>query len=82
MVLEREDGSSVLALWRSTSAWDTGDRKPPRVAPVTATVEFDGPANDVEVSRPALSAGPVERHEQVSTQQVRLSSDVVLISYR
>jgi hypothetical protein len=82
MVLERDDGSSVLALWRSSSAWNTGDRKPTAVAPVTATVQFDGPANDVEISRPSLRARPVDQHEQVSAQEVQVSSDVVLISYR
>jgi hypothetical protein len=82
LVLERDDGSSVLALWRSASAWNTGDRKPTSVSPVTATVQFDGPATDIKVSRPSVGAEPVQQQDEASTQRVEVSSDAVLISYR
>jgi hypothetical protein len=55
LVLQKADGSYVVALWRLSSIWDIKRRKPLHVAPRHVTVRLPGAAR-VTVSDPARSA--------------------------
>ncbi|HEX7300580.1 MAG TPA: hypothetical protein VF257_16400 [Solirubrobacteraceae bacterium] len=82
LLLQRRDGSSVLALWRSASVWDVDARAPSVATPVPATVRFGKRAKDVAVSRPTVRAEPLSRRRDAAELRVPVAGDVVLVSYR
>jgi hypothetical protein len=82
LLLERRDGSSVLALWRPTSVWNVDGRTASAVRPVPATLRFGSPAHDVIVSHPGAQSAPAERRGSASQLEVPVGGDLVLVSYR
>jgi hypothetical protein len=83
LLLERRDGSRVLALWRPVSVWDQNARTPvdPGEQPIRLSFQGRG-ARDVSVWRPSVSPGPTLRHDSVHDLSLRLAGDLVLVSYR
>ncbi len=68
MVLQRADGTYVVALWRLASAWNTDRRRPVRVVPRRVTVNLPGAAR-IRVVDPVASAGGRKvrvRHGRIS----------------
>ena len=55
LVLQKADGSYLVALWRTASVWDTDRRRPEAVAPAGLTVRIPGAAR-VELANPVASA--------------------------
>lgn len=84
LLLEREDGSRVMALWRDVSVWDPDERTPIVVRPETATVTFDGTARDVRIDVPAAEGAEAEQRSRDSAARVDvpLDGDVALVSFR
>jgi hypothetical protein len=82
LLLQRGDGSSVLALWRSAPVWSAEKRAPSAVRPVQAIVHFGDRAEDVQVSRPSLGPDPVQRRADAKDLRVPVAGDAVLVSYR
>ncbi|HEY7623096.1 MAG TPA: hypothetical protein VH834_25195 [Solirubrobacteraceae bacterium] len=82
LLLERRDGSSVLALWRPTSVWNVDGRSASAVRPVSATLRFGSPARDVVVSSPGAQSGRSERRDSAAQLSVPVAGDLVLVSYR
>ena len=82
LLLEREGGGSVLALWCDEPVWDLGRRAAREVKPVRAQVFFQARAQDVTVHRPSRGAQAVQREAETTAVRVPVSGDVVLVSYR
>jgi hypothetical protein len=82
LVLERDDGSRVLALWRDASVWSVDQRKPTPVAPARVRAAFGGTARDVTVYRPSRQAEPVLRRSEAEHLDLEVGGDVVLVDFR
>jgi hypothetical protein len=83
LLLERRDGSRVIAVWRPVSVWDQNARQPIDPGSLPVALSFDGAgARDVSVWRPSVSTEPVERHDSVRDLALELTGDLVLVSFR
>jgi hypothetical protein len=83
LLLERSDGSRVVALWRPVSVWDQNRRVPVDPGEQQIRLTFGGVgARDVSVWRPSVSAEPTLRRESVHDLSLPLAGDLVLVSYR
>jgi hypothetical protein len=83
LVLDRRDGSRVIALWRPVSVWDQEARQPIDPGSLPIELSFDGAgARDLSVWRPSVSPQPVERHDDVHKLPLKLAGDLVLVSFR
>lgn len=81
LLLERDDGSSVLLLWRRLSVWDTGARAPVESTPAPVQLRFGGEASDIRVSYPSRGIAPIGRPDD-SHLEVLVGADVVAVSFR
>jgi hypothetical protein len=82
LVLEREDGSRLLLLWRRTEVWDVARRERVAVPEVPVRVAFGGQAEDVAVHRPTRSARALERRDGAGGLDVGVGPEVVAVSFR
>ena len=83
LLLERSDGSRVVALWRPVSVWDQNRRIPLDPGEQQTRLSFGAVgARDVSVWHPSVSAEPTLRRESVHDLSLPLAGDLVLVSYR
>jgi hypothetical protein len=80
LLLERSDGSAVLALWRPVSLWDPANHTKRTPLPVTVRVEFSSVPHALVLSRPS-GAPDVREAEPRRTLTLRLGADVTLVSF-
>ncbi len=58
LILAKEDGSKLVALWRETPIWDTRSGRPLEAPPIQAVVAFDRACADVRSYDPLRSSDP------------------------
>ncbi len=78
LVLQRADGSHVVALWRLASVWDRGRRRPKSVAPRPVTVRLPGAAR-VTLADPVASAALRPVRLRAGRARVRLGGRPLLL---
>jgi hypothetical protein len=78
LVLQKADGSYVVALWRLASVWDRERRSPLHVAPRSLTVRIPG-ARAVSVADPVRSAAEDRLRVRGGAVRVRLGARPLLL---
>ena len=79
LVLQKADGTYLVALWRLASAWDRERRRPLRVRPRPVTVTVPGAAR-VELSDPAVSPSARRLRLRHGRVQLRLAERPLVLS--
>jgi hypothetical protein len=78
LVLQKADGSYVVALWRLASVWDRDRRRPLHVAPRALTVRVPG-AGRVAIADPVRSAAERRLRLRRGAVRVQLGARPVLL---
>jgi len=78
LVLQKADGTYVVALWRLASVWDRDRRRPVGVAPRSLSVELPG-ARRVYVADPISSAGERKLRKRRGGVRVALGARPLLL---
>lgn len=81
LLLEREDGSRVLLLWRRAPLWDPERRKEIEQEAAVVGLRFSGEARDIAVNYPSRDGEPDQR-PSASRTDVVVGGDLVVVSYR
>lgn len=82
LLLARDDGSAVLALWRPERVWDVAARREIQTVPRRAVVRFAAAAHDVTVSRPSAGRAATRRFDRSREITLDLGADAALVSFR
>ena len=77
VLLQRRDGTHVLAVWRDVESWDPVAEKDVPVTPAAVKLRL-GQASDVVVHRPSATTSPVSATGVVE-QTLSLGADVAII---
>jgi hypothetical protein len=59
LILAKEDGSKLIALWRETPIWDTTSGRPLEAPPIQAVVGFAKACADIRSYDPLRSSDPI-----------------------
>jgi hypothetical protein len=78
LVLQKPDGTYVVALWRHASVWDRERRRPLRVAPDRIALDLPSAAR-VAVANPIRSAKSSRLRVRGGRVRVRLGADPLLL---
>ena len=73
LMMQKSDGTYILAVWREGELWDMQTRKPISLIPQTTTVTLAKPASKVEVFDPIKSGEP----EQVLVSVTQVDPSLV-----
>lgn len=81
LLLERDDGSRVLLLWRRVPVWDTVRRQPVPQSSISVPLRFSGQASAIEVSYPTR-APQATKLPDATRMRIRVGGDVAAVSFR
>jgi len=81
LVLRKRDGTYLVALWRDASVWDTGARRPLRVAPRQVGVRVAG-ATKASVADPVARAGARPLALRRGRTALRIGANPLLVQVR
>jgi hypothetical protein len=82
LLLERDDGSRVLLLWREATVWDRDARRAQAADRTQVALEFPDGARDVSVLRPSAQAEPQRRLEEADRLELDVGADITAVSWR
>jgi hypothetical protein len=80
VLLDRADGSRLLALWRPVAVWSVARREPVRPTPVNVRVTFSRAPRGATLAHPSLAAGR-RRLGTGTSVSVPVGADVALLAY-
>jgi hypothetical protein len=80
LLLERADGTYLLALWQNASLWDTQTRQPLTVPAKTVQVDLGG-STTARIHRPADSSTPSELAFPGGPSAVTVPADPVILEF-
>jgi len=80
VLLRRDDGSCILALWRPAPVWLVAARRPVTESPVQVRIGFSAPPHEVTVSHPSLNA-ETRSLTPARTLSLPVGADVTLLAY-
>jgi len=81
VLLGRDDGSRVLALWRPAVAWSAAERAPVEATPVDVRVVFARAPRAVALAHPSESA-TTRALSPTTSLSLPVAADVALLSFR
>lgn len=82
LLLQKRDGSYVLALWNETPIWDRAKGTPVTEPPAHVEVDFGAAASRVDLYDPLDSASPFESHRNIRRLDVSVPDHPVLIEVK
>ncbi len=81
LLLERNDGSRVLLLWRDVAVWDQETRRPRAGGTSSVRLTFPGGADDLSITRPSAGGRP-QRRAAGDALQLDVGADLAVVSWR
>ncbi len=82
LLLTRQAGSYLIALWNVTPFWDRAAGKPLNAPPVSVQIDFGARARRAEIYDPTVSSAPLARHDSVQRLAVDVPDHVILIDVK
>jgi hypothetical protein len=79
LLLQKKDGSFVLALWNETPIWDRATGTPVTSPPARVELDFGAKASHVDLYDPLVSATPLASHSDLHQLTVEIPDHVILL---
>jgi len=81
LLLQRPDGRFVLMLWQNATSYDARSGQDLAIRPLGVGVAFSSAVEDVAVTLPSRSSGPVARLASARTLSLGVSDDVMAVQF-